>query len=227
MENFLPSEHNFTNPFFIGTVEDNKDPTSNYRIKVRIDGLHSNISTANLPWAAKVDSPFMGMSDSAPLSHNVPEVGSKVLLIAVGNDPNSLLYIGMLYHKTSQTPAGGGYDGSYGIYMSGGQFIGIDKITKTFQMIYEGHINIDKILDSTIKVSNFVNIECDKANIKANSIKIDATDTNITGKVKIDNGLEVTGTVEFNDYASGSVTDTYPGGSGFMVAVKGVVTAAG
>ena len=39
MENFLPSEQTFTNPFFIGTVEDNKDPTNNYRIKVRIKEL--------------------------------------------------------------------------------------------------------------------------------------------------------------------------------------------
>ena len=225
MECFIPSKQTFTNPFFIGTVEDNKDPENNYRVKVRVDELHpSTISTENLPWAAKVDSSFMGMSDSAPLNHNVPEIGSKVLLIAVANDPNSLLYIGILYHKTPQTPSGDSYGGSYGIYMSGGQFIGIDKINKAFQMIYEGHINIDKILDSTIKVTNGVNIECDKANIKASSVKIDAANTNITGKLKIDNGLEVDGTVKFNNYASGAVKDTYPGGSGYMVAVKGVIT---
>ena len=211
MENFLPSEQEFTNPFFIGTVEDNKDPTFNYRIKVRIKGLHpDNISTANLPWAAKVDSSFMGMSDSAPLSHNVPEVGSKVLLIAVGNDPNSLLYIGMLYHKTPQTPAGGGYDGSYGIYMSGGQFIGIDKVTKAFQMIYEGHINIDKILDSTIKVSDFVNIECNTATIKCNTATVDAPTTHITGNVNVDGNIVAKGEVSAKSGAVNLSTHTHP-----------------
>lgn len=211
MENFLPSEQEFTNPFFIGTVEDNNDPESNYRVKVRIEGLHSaNISTANLPWAAKVDSPFMGMSNSAPLSHNVPEVGSKVLLIAVANDPNSLLYIGMLYHKTPQTPAGGGYGGSYGIYMAGGQFIGIDKVNKAFQMIYEGHINIDKILDSTIKVSDFVNIECNTATVKCTTATIDAPTTHITGNVNVDGNIVAKGEVSASSGAVNLTTHIHP-----------------
>ena len=196
MECFIPSKQTFTNPFFIGTVEDNKDPENHYRVKVRIEELHpSTISTENLPWAAKVDSPFMGMSDNAPLNHNVPEIGSKVLLIAVANDPNSLLYIGMLYHKTPQTPTGDSYGGSYGIYMSGGQFIGIDKINKAFQMIYEGHISIDKILDSTIKVTNFVKIECDAATIKCNNATVDAPTTHITGNVNVDGNVNANGNV--------------------------------
>lgn len=215
MENFLPSEQTFTNPFFIGTVEDNNDPTNNYRIKVRIKELHQDsISTANLPWAAKVDSAFMGMSDNAPLSHNVPEVGSQVLLIAVGNDPNSLLYIGILYHKTPQTPSGDSYGGSYGIYMSGGQFVGIDKVTKTFQMIYEGHINIDKILDGKLTVSNKLDVICPKTNIIG--------DINITGNVHVTGNIisdtEVTAktvnlTTHTHTYApgDGDPTSTSPG----------------
>ena len=68
----------FSNPFFIATVEDNNDPTFNYRVKVRIDNLHTNIETKNLPWAARVDTAFMGMSDTADLDHKIPEVGTEL-----------------------------------------------------------------------------------------------------------------------------------------------------
>lgn len=207
MENFLPSESTFTNPFFIGTVEDNKDPTNNYRIKVRIKGLHpSDISTANLPWAAKVDSSFMGMSDTASLNHNMPEIGSKVLLIAVGNDPNSLLYIGILYHKTSQTPSGDTYGGSYGIYMSGGQFIGIDKVQKTFQMIYEGHINIDKILDGKITIDSKLDVTCPNINITG--------DVNIKGKVHVTDAILSDTEVTAKNVNLTTHTHTYAPGPG-------------
>ena len=82
----------FENPFFIATVEDNNDPTFNYRVKVRISHIHSDtITTEQLPWAAKVDASFMGMDGSSTL-HSVPEIGSQVLVLAVGNNINSLLY---------------------------------------------------------------------------------------------------------------------------------------
>ena len=107
-----PSE-NFENPFFIGTVEDNKDPTFNYRVKVRIDQVHPNtVSTAELPWAAKVDASFMGMGSSAEI-HAIPEVGSQVLVLAIGNNINSLVYLGCLYKKDN-TPGGDDYINNYG-----------------------------------------------------------------------------------------------------------------
>ena len=88
MKPFFKIDDHFENPFFVGTVEDNNDPTNNYRVK-----LHpKNITTDQLPWAAKVDSSFMGM-DSSSISHSIPEVGSKVLVLAVGNNINSLIYL--------------------------------------------------------------------------------------------------------------------------------------
>lgn len=132
----------FENPFFIGTVEDNKDPTYNYRVKVRINQIHpKEISTDQLPWAAKVDASFMGMGSSAEL-HAIPEVGSQVLLLAVGNNINSLLYLGCLYKKDN-TPSGDDYTNNYGIYTKKGEFIGVEKIKGVFHMIWNGDLTLD------------------------------------------------------------------------------------
>lgn len=175
----------FFNLFFIGTVEDNNDPTFNYRVKVRIEKLHpTTITTEQLPWAARVDTAFMGMSDTGDLDHKIPEIGSKVLILAVGNNINSLLYLGCLYKKTPQTPITEGYLNTYGVYRADGQFIGIDKVKKLFQMLFLGDVNIDKIQNMTIKVANTVNIECQTANITATNVNIKG-DTAITGKLNV------------------------------------------
>lgn len=132
----------FENPFFIGTVEDNKDPTFNYRVKVRIDQIHPNtITTDQLPWAAKVDASFMGMGSSAEL-HAIPEVGSQVLVLAIGNNINSLVYLGCLYKKDN-TPSGDAYINNYGIYTRKGEFIGVEKIKGVFHMIWNGDLTLD------------------------------------------------------------------------------------
>lgn len=185
MRDFFQQDDTLTNPFFVATVEDNNDPTGNYRVRVRIQEVHhNNISTANLPWAAKLGSSFLGAGGSGS-NHCVPEVGSKVLVIAVGNNLNSLIYLGILCHKESVTPSGEAYGGSYGIYMAGGQFIGVDKVTQTLKMIYEGHINIDKILDGKITISDKLDVTCPTLNIKG--------DVNITGNVSISGNEKIGG----------------------------------
>ena len=191
MRNFFTNKNTFQNPLFIGTVEDNNDPTQNYRVKVRINKLHNElITTEQLPWAARVDTAFMGMSDTADLNHKIPEVGSKVLLLAVGDDVNSLLYLGSLYKKTPQTPAAEDYLNTYGIYRPNGQFIGIDKIKKLFQMLFDGDINIDLIKEMTINVSNSVKITCQNANIKATQVTIDAPTTDMTGNLNVKGNIK-------------------------------------
>lgn len=148
-----PSE-SFENPFFIGTVEDNKDPTFNYRVKVRIDQVHPNtVSTAELPWAAKVDASFMGMGSSAEM-HAIPEVGSQVLVLAIGNNINSLVYLGCLYKKDN-TPDGDDYINNYGIYTKNGEFIGVEKIKGVFHMIWNGDLTLD--VQGKIKIGNNAN----------------------------------------------------------------------
>lgn len=191
MKTKFKSDAQLRNPFFIGTVEDNNDPTFNYRIKVRIPDLHpATITTQQLPWAARVDTAFMGMSDTGDLDHKIPEVGSKVLILAIGNDLNSLLYLGCLYKKTNITPTSESYLNTYGVYRANGQFIGIDKIKKLFQMLFDGDINIDKVKNMTIKISNAVKIECQTANITAiNSVTIDTPNTTMTGNLHVNGNV--------------------------------------
>ena len=191
MKTKFKSDAQLRNPFFIGTVEDNNDPTFNYRIKVRIPDLHpAAITTQLLPWAARVDTAFMGMSDSGDLDHKIPEVGSKVLILAIGNDINSLLYLGCLYKKTNITPTSESYLNTYGVYRANGQFIGVDKIQKLFQLLFDGDIIIDKIIHMTVKVSNSINIECQTANIKAvNSVTIDTPNATMTGNLHVNGNI--------------------------------------
>lgn len=178
MKSIVQIDNHFENPFFIATVEDNKDPEFNYRVKVRIEQLHpEQITTEQLPWAARVDTAFMGIGDEQDINHKVPEVGTKVLVLAVGSDPNSLLYLGCLYKKTPQTPSDATYLDTYGIYRKDGQFIGIDKIQKLFKLIFDGDIEIDKIHNMTIKVNTKTTLECPA--------------TIITGDVRINGNLKV------------------------------------
>lgn len=208
-------------PFFIATVEDNNDPTFNYRVKVRIPDIHDSISTGDLPWAAKLDSSFCGMSDDGALNHCVPNIGSKVLILAVGDDLNSLIYLGSLYKKTSLTPTGDAYTGSYGIYNSGGQFIGVDKINKFFQLLYSGDVNLDLIENMTMNVSNAVTIICQNATVKASgNVTLDTPTTNVTGDLNVtgliscDKDVKAKGEVSANSGAVNLSTHTHTGNLG-------------
>lgn len=172
-------DNHFENPLFVAKVEDNNDPTFNYRVKVRIPNLHpeDTITTEQLPWAARLDSSFMGIGDEQDLKHAIPEVGTQVLVLAIGNDINSLVYLGCLYKKTAQTPSDNKYLDTYGIYRKDGQFIGVDKIQKLFQMLFDGDIEIDKVHNMTIKISTKTTLECPA--------------TIITGDVRINGNLKV------------------------------------
>lgn len=63
---------NNKNPFFIGTVVDNNDPTYNYRVKVRLPKIHDTIPDDKLPWAARIDRAFRGIESDTP-SANGPQ----------------------------------------------------------------------------------------------------------------------------------------------------------
>jgi len=168
----------FKNPFNVATVVDNNDPENAYRVKVRIDVLHENLPDDQLPWAARVGPTFMGFGN-ADIDHAVPEVGTKVLTIFVADDPNSILYLGSLYKKNAVTPSGGQYLGSYGIYTKNGDFIGIDKLSTTFKMIYEGKLDISKITDAKITVNGPLTIKT-SGNTKIESsgnVNIEASST--------------------------------------------------
>lgn len=151
MHNQLNSKHTFDNPFFIGTVVNNSDPTQSYRVKVRIPELHpASIPDKDLPWAAKVDASFMGMGSGSELLHSVPVNGSKVLVLAIANDPNSLVYLGCLYTAQNITPRGDKYLQDYGIYTQKGEFIGVERLKNVFHMIWSGDLTLD--VEGKIKI---------------------------------------------------------------------------
>ena len=202
MKPFFPADDHFENPLFVGTVVNNNDPTFNYRIQVKITGLHDNIEDSHLPWAAKLDSSFMGMDGSTSL-HSVPEKGSKVLLLAVGDNINSLVYLGCLYKKSSSTPSGDDYLNSYGIFDQNGNFIKLDKVQKLLQLVWAGKIDISKIEEITITVNGNVNLTASTTNIKSN-VKIDGT-LDVTGMIKSEDDVRAQGG------SIGLITHTHPG----------------
>lgn len=189
--------NSFSTSFNVATVVNNNDPENAYRVKVRIDLIHDNIPDDQLPWAARVGPTFMGFGN-ADIDHAVPEVGTKVLTIFIANDPNSILYLGTLYKNNSATPSGDPYLGSYGIYTQKGEFIGIDKINKTFKMIYEGKIDISKITEATISVNGAIKV-------KAGNTTLDAATNTINGDVTINGSLKVSKTIDADDQITSKV----------------------
>lgn len=190
MKAFFQIDDSLTNPFFVATVEDNKDPTFNYRVKVRIPDIHpERIKTEDLPWAARLCNSFMGVGDEQDLNHAIPEVGTQVLVLAVGSNLNSLIYLGNLYKKTAQTPTDNRYLDTYGIYRKDGQFIGVDKIKKVFQMLFDGDIEVDKVHNIKVNATANITVNCDSAVLNANTATVN---TKSTTTVKADGNLNVT-----------------------------------
>lgn len=190
---------NDQNPFFIGTVVDNKDPTNNYRVKVRLPKIHKNIKDDDLPWAARVDRAFRGIKSDTPkedgaaetenessasnkgqaknnekdekkskkknppnFDHCVPEKGTKVLVLAIQNDVNALVYLGALYKKTDLTPTEEKkYLETYGIYGEKDQFIGIDATNEKDNEIkvhFIGHVDVDKVKKVTVNAKDDIKV---------------------------------------------------------------------
>lgn len=205
------------NPFYIGTVVDNKDPTHSYRIKVRLPKIHKEISDKDLPWAARVDRAFRGMFSDTPkpeepskedssdtsnkntenkkdeskeskkktppkFDHCVPEVGTKVLVLAIQNDVNSLIYLGNLYKKTKYTPEKDNkkYLDTYGVYGEDDQFIGIDATGKEDNEIkvhFIGHVDVDKVKKITVNAKQEITVT-GKKDIRIEILDADDSDSN-------------------------------------------------
>lgn len=191
----VKKHHTFENPFFIGTVIDNNDPEFAYRVKVRIEILHDALLDADLPWAAKVGASFMGVGETDIL-HAVPEVGTKILVMAIGNDPASLVYLGNLYKNSEVTPKTDDYLQCYGIYTKDGDFIKADKIKKLLQLVWTGKIDVSQVTDMKISVNGPVTIVATE--------KIDATAKLI--EVKSNSDINVNASANFNVTAGGNAS---------------------
>ena len=149
-------------------------------------------------------------------------------MLAIGNDPNSLVYLGVLYKKTPQTPADNKYLDTYGVYRKDGQFLGIDKIARIFKMLFDGDIEVDKVHNIKINVTDAVTVICNQANITSDGATNVTANGNltVTAPTSTFNGnIQCTGNIVANGEVgamSGAVqlsthihpyTDTQPNGS--------------
>ena len=244
MQILKTDDNSFNNPFFIGEVVDNNDPKCSYRVKVKIEGLHKGIPNDKLPWAAKVDSSFLGVKDETAYAHSVPLVGSKVLVLAIANDPNSLVYLGCIYKNVEGlTPSGDEYLQNWGIYGKDNQFVGLDKINKCFKMLMNGDIDIEinQAKNVTVKVKENITVECTNAEVKvkesakvecknselqaSNNVKVTCKTANVNASninidaatTNIKGNVNITG----NTTMTGSLTAT--GKVGFTAYASGII----
>ena len=75
----------------LGTVESIDDPTYSGRIKVRVPGLHDNISTEELPWCSYGGSPIFSGNGGGSLS--VARVGQQVRVQFKSGEKTSMEWI--------------------------------------------------------------------------------------------------------------------------------------
>lgn len=82
----------FNKQYKTGVVESIDDPTFAGRIKVRIKGLHDNITTDNLPWCTYGGAAFFSGKDGGSIS--IPRVGTNVRVRFKDDDINSMEWYG-------------------------------------------------------------------------------------------------------------------------------------
>ena len=98
--------------WFMGVVEDNRDPTMNGRVRVRAFNVHppkgEDVPTAHLPWATVLDGSY-GVSQS------IPREGDWVIGFFIdGVEANHPMVIGKLPGIDHSFPAGSGLPGEDG-----------------------------------------------------------------------------------------------------------------
>jgi len=107
-----------SNPlYFIGVVEDNRDPTNAGRVRVRAFGVHPPVTgddtnaspnyvpTEDLPWALPVNGTMGSL-------HNIPELGEWVFgMFLDGRDAQHPIILGTMPGSNLSAPAGTGLEG--------------------------------------------------------------------------------------------------------------------
>lgn len=122
--------------------------------------------------------------------HCVPEKGTQILVLAIQNDMNSLVYLGALYTKTDNSPTDKDpYLETYGVYGESKQFIGIDGTNKKDNEIkvhFIGHVDVDKVKKITVNAEDDI-----QTTTKKNITK--KAEENITFTAKKNITIEATG----------------------------------
>jgi len=120
----LYNEDRKINPFLDGymsaAVLDNIDPVNKQRCRIRVDGLHDGLQDKECPWALRLKSPFFGSGDGSGVRSSI-NIGSRVIVVFMNNDPMNPLMVGELDDGSSTIP-----DGSYGFVGQNGESVQCD-----------------------------------------------------------------------------------------------------
>lgn len=184
-----------------GIVVDNKDPDKNFKVKVRIKGLHNDsVSADNLVWSEVISSTTFGLNQGVGIS-SVLQVGTWVWVFLEDDNPNRPIVFGVVTgNGDSETSLQD--DNAYGstqvIKTKSGHFISLGDV--------EGQtsITIHHTSGSEIKMDNDGNIfvTCKKdaqytvegnttweikgsLTVKSNGASFDTPNASFTGNVDI------------------------------------------
>ena len=200
---------------YLGTVEDNEDPTKMGRVKVSIP-LYENMTTEQLPWALPSLASCGNSSENCAL--NVPEVGSQVRVYFPNQDLTAPHYGGAELNENNKTTFfDEDYPHTYGYRDSKGNFIRINKDKKTIHLQHSSTTNLKVSPEGSVQValsngsyflfSNMDNFElnvktvdiigsCGVLSVKADSnielkasaMDVDADVVSFSGDVSVKNG---------------------------------------
>ena len=136
---------------YLGTVEDNEDPTKMGRLKVNIP-LYENMTTEELPWVLPTCSSSGNSSENCAL--NVPEVGSQVRVYFPNQDLTAPHYTGAELNETNRTTFfDEDYPHTYGYRDSQGDFIKVNKEKNTIHLQHSSTTNAKVSPDGSIQVA--------------------------------------------------------------------------
>jgi len=182
--------------FNIGIVRNINDPLKSGRVKVNIIGIYNNITDEDLPWAYVLRTNEFSINENVGLSNHNLVVGQQVIVAFLDNNFQQPLVIGTIPStddistNTSLT--------KHTLKTSSGHIITIDDT--------DGSETIS-IVD---KNSNQVIMKDTSITVKATTVKIDCTDGEVTGNLKVDKNLIVGGnsTISGTENVTGAIVTT-------------------
>ena len=133
--------------FYVGVVEDNKDPNRKGRIKVRVQTLYHNIDIADIPYAY----PLAGLSGT---DFEVPSIGKLVNIIFLSDDLYSPYYMySENYNENLQQKLNSLTDEEYVIFSA----LLFDESTQIF--VHGQEFTMDHLLNKITINNNSINHE--------------------------------------------------------------------
>jgi phage baseplate assembly protein V len=108
----------------------------------------------------------------------VPDKQEHVAVLMDENSENGVC-LGSIYSSAELPGSVKGKDVA-GVLFSDGTVIKYDRASKTL----------------TVSGPDYINVQCEQANIEAEAVTIEATDINLTGDVHIDGNLDISGTTQ-------------------------------